>query len=236
MIVSQAISLIDLTSLNVDDTDKTITTLCNKATTPQGNVAAVCVYPQFIELAKSLLQDTSIPVATVVNFPSGNAHPTQVAKAIESAIAAGVDEIDLVIPYQRCLEGNYRTSTELVTLARDLCFDTCLKVILETGALVESELIFLVSCHMLDAGADFIKTSTVKFPVGATLDAAKAMLRAIQSVNPAAGLKVSGGIKTPAQAQEYIDLASHTMGIAWCNPQHLRIGASGLLDVLLGAV
>ncbi len=233
MNIPHIISLIDLTSLNSNDTVEVIADLCSKANTPLSNVAAVCIYPQFITLAKKLLQHTPVQVATVVNFPEGNSSLSQVAKEIEHALTADVDEIDLVIPYQDCLAGNYQTTKTLIKTAKNLCQDKYLKVIIEAGALVEAKLIYQTSCYVLEVGADFIKTSTGKIAIGATMTAAKEMLKAIQSVNPNAGLKVSGGIKTLLQAQEYIQLVHDTMSEAWCTPQHFRIGASSLLDALL---
>jgi deoxyribose-phosphate aldolase len=230
---AQLISLIDLTSLNTDDTENSITHLCQQAFTSQGNVAAVCIYPQFISLAKSLVNNTSVKIATVANFPQGNSDIKQVAQAVEQALQAGVDEVDVVIPYRDCLQGNYQTSELLVKTCKQLCRDHVLKVILETGELADNKLIYQVSCRMLEQGADFIKTSTGKVAIGATVEAATAMLQAIKAVNPAAGFKASGGVRTPEQAQTYFNLASQIMGTAWCTSQHLRIGASSLLDALL---
>lgn len=230
---AQLISLIDLTSLNADDTESSITRLCEQAFTPKGTVAAVCIYPQFIPLAKALVNDTTVKVATVANFPNGDAELKVVAHAVEQALKDGVDEVDVVIPYRDCLQGNYQTSELLVRTCKQLCRDHVLKVILETGELADNALIYEISCRVLNQGADFIKTSTGKVAIGATTDAANAMLQAIKSVNPAAGFKASGGVRTPEQAQSYLTLASQLMGSAWCTSQHLRIGASSLLDALL---
>lgn len=230
---AQLIGLIDLTSLNDNDTELVIETLCQKATTALGNVAAVCIYPQFIKRAKACLQNTAIPVATVTNFPLGNTKLSDVLIEIEAAIIDGADEIDLVIPYHDYLENNKQSTIMLVKAAKAVCGKKYLKVILETGALVDKQIIYDISCRVLEADADFIKTSTGKIETGATITAAEQMLRAIQSVNPQAGLKVSGGVKTPAQAQAYLDLAQEKMGSAWCTAQHFRIGASSLLDALL---
>lgn len=226
------ISLLDLTSLNEDDTALQIETLSNKAVGSLGAVAAVCIYPKFVTLAKQQLQHTPVQVATVANFPAGSHPLNKVLAEIELALLDGVDEVDVVMPYQDYLLGNKKTTRELVKQAKDLCAQHTLKVILETGILNEDAIIYDVSCHVLDAGADFIKTSTGKVPVGATLAAAKQMLTAIKQVNPAAGFKVSGGVKTPEQAGNYIKLAEEIMGNPWCHAQHLRIGASSLLDHL----
>lgn len=230
---SKLISLIDLTSLNDHDSDEVIETLCKKAVTPFGKVAAVCVFPRFVKLAKELVQGEHIPVATVANFPTGQAELKTVLQEIEVSLAHGADEIDVVIPYNDYISGNKQSTILLVKACKQLCRDHMLKVILETGELADNKIIYDASCHVLEAGADFIKTSTGKVSVGATLDATKQMLNAIKAVNPNAGFKASGGVKTPEQAQGYLDLAREMMGEDWCNATHLRIGASSLLDALL---
>lgn len=229
------ISLIDLTSLNDQDTDDVIEALCKKAMTPFGKVAAVCVFPRFVKLAKALVQGEYIPVATVANFPAGQSSLKATLTEIELSLADGADEIDVVIPYHDYLAGNKQSTQLLVKSCKQLCGDKDLKVILETGALADDEIIYDASCRILEAGADFIKTSTGKIAVGATLAAAKQMLNAIRHVNPGAGFKASGGVRTPEQAQAYLDLAREIMGDSWCNAEHLRIGASSLLDALLAA-
>lgn len=229
----QLISLLDLTSLNDSDTDGVIQTLCGKAVTSFGHVAAVCVYPRFVGLAKTCLKQQAVAVATVANFPMGTAESSDVMIEIDASLAAGVDEIDLVIPYQDYIAGNSEQTVLLVKSAKKLCRDKKLKVILESGAFVDSDILYRVSCEVLDAGVDFIKTSTGKIALGATIQAAETMLRAIKATNPAAGLKISGGIRTKQQAESYVKLASEKMGEKWCAPANLRIGASSLLDDLL---
>ncbi|NNM59706.1 MAG: deoxyribose-phosphate aldolase [Legionellales bacterium] len=228
------ISLLDLTSLNDSDNDQTIQLLCQRAQTPLGSVAAVCVYPRFVSLAKALLSNKSVAVATVVNFPMGTASLDDVIIEISSALAMGADEIDIVIPYQDCVNGDINSTVLMVKTAKAICSGKWLKVILETGAFPDDNAIFDLSCQVLQAGADFIKTSTGKIAVGATLEAAESMLRAISATNPLAGLKVSGGIKTQDQAMSYLSLAFQLMGKKWCTPKHIRFGASSLLDDLLG--
>ncbi|MFN7098107.1 MAG: deoxyribose-phosphate aldolase [Gammaproteobacteria bacterium] len=230
---SRIISLIDLTSLNDADDAHVIETLCKKAMTPFGKVAAVCLFSPFVKLAKALVAGEHIPVATVANFPSGKTDLKATLTEIELALADGADEIDVVMPYQDYLAGNKKSTQLLVRSCKQLCNDKTLKVILETGALSEDTIIYDASCRILEAGADFIKTSTGKIAVGATIEAATQMLHAIRQVNPDAGFKASGGIRTPEQAQVYIDLAREIMGETWCNASHLRIGASSLLDVLI---
>jgi len=227
------IKFLDLTTLNEDDNETTIHTLCENAITPKGNVAAICIYPQFIELAKALLNDTTILVATVANFPEGTQTIKQTVKDIETALTIGADEIDVVIDYQRFLAGNKKVINELVTACKAISNQYTLKVILETGELKTDDLIDYASKAALDAGADFIKTSTGKVPVNATLEAADIMLQAIKQINPDAGFKAAGGIKLPEQALAYVEFAQKYLGHNWVTPQHFRIGASSLLDNIL---
>ena len=131
------------------------------------------------------------------------------------------------------MAGNKRSIYDLVKTCKSICVDHSLKVILETGELKHAALIDYASKAALDAGADFLKTSTGKVEVNATLEAADIMLQAIASTNPNAGFKAAGGIKLPEQAFKYFDLAEKYLGCAWITPQHMRIGASSLLDNIL---
>lgn len=227
------IGYLDFTTLNNSDTQNTITALCQKALTPEGNVAAVCVYGQFVSLAKSLLKDSHILVATVANFPQGTQSISDTVKEIEAELKAGADEIDVVIDYHAFLAGNKRSIYDLVNTCKSVCVDRSLKVILETGELKQAALIDYASKAALEAGANFLKTSTGKVEVNATLEAADIMLQAIASTNPKAGFKAAGGIKLPEQAFAYFDLAEKHLGSTWITPTHMRIGASSLLDNIL---
>lgn len=235
--VSQKIfSLIDLTSLNDADTEETITALCEKAVSTLGHVAAVCVYSQFVPQAKQLLANTSVKIATVANFPSGEDPLENVLLSIKQSMDAGADEIDVVLPYQAYLRGDEAFAIDFIKECKTICNDKLLKVILETGAFGNPEIIFQVSKDCLLAGADFIKTSTGKISIGATLPAAKAMLSAIQELTPKVdrvlGFKVSGGIRTLEKALQYYQLAADMMGERWISPETFRIGASQLVDEL----
>jgi deoxyribose-phosphate aldolase len=230
------IPYLDLTTLNLDDTDATIIKLCQKAATPYGHVAAVCLYGQFIPLAKEYLHNTPVQIATVANFPEGSGSMTEILKEIERYLQLGADEIDVVIDYQRILQGNQSFITPFVKDCKSLCQQHLLKVILETGELKDTGLIDYASRAALDGGADFLKTSTGKVSVNATQHAATIMLNAIKEINPDAGFKAAGGIKTPESACEYLTLASNILGEAWLTPRHFRIGASSLLDMILGSV
>ena len=232
-----AVSCLDYTSLNDTDTSDDIRTLCDRAITPLGNVAAVCVYLSFVDFAVRQLKDTGIKVATVVNFPSGTENMDEVLDDVKAALFDGADEIDVVWPYKSYLTGDRDNAIELVRAVKKACGNKIVKVILETGELKDPKIIAAASNDALIAGADFLKTSTGKVPVGATLEAAKIMLEAIknyQSQTPTIlGLKVSGGIRTANDAAQYIELARSIMGENWVTPQTFRIGASSLLNNLL---
>ncbi|MGO2132353.1 MAG: deoxyribose-phosphate aldolase [Halomonas sp.] len=235
-----ALACIDLTSLNDDDTDSDIETLCRQAKTPLGSTAAVCVLPAFVVTAQRALNTESGPnantvkVATVTNFPYGNDDPMAAARETRSAVAAGANEVDVVFPYHALLAGDEAIGLELVEMCRAAAVDATLKIILETGELADPALIRRAADIAIQGGADFIKTSTGKTAVGATLDAAEIMLEAIQvSGRENLGIKVAGGITTHQQAHEYLTLAADIMGPAWVTPAHFRFGASGLLDNLL---
>jgi len=230
------LSLIDLTSLNLDDDEKKITALCEQAITKHGNVAAVCIFPQFISLAKTQLKNTSIKIATVVNFPNGVSPVEDVTHQIEMAIKDGADEIDVVWPYKDFLAGHQSSAKKLVHASSVACANHVhLKVILETGLFPDAESIYTASQLIIDAGADFIKTSTGKVEVNATLEAAAAMLLAIKDSGQSVGFKAAGGIRTTQQAAAYLSIADHVMGDTWAAPDTFRFGASALLgDVLKG--
>lgn len=223
-------SLLDLTSLNAHDTEQSIQTLCQKAIFPGGHVAAICVYPEFVKTAVTYLAN-NIPVAAVANFPTGNESLENVSISIQQSIAQGAREIDVVFPYQEYLTGDKTTALKFIQMCKSICGkNILLKVILETGALQDPVVIAKASQDVIESGADFLKTSTGKISVGATLDAATLMLQAIKDSKKSVGLKVSGGIRELSQAEQYILLAEKIMGEAWVVPQHFRIGASSLID------
>lgn len=230
----EIISYIDLTSLNETDDESTIEQLCKKAKTPLGHVAAVCVYPKFVSLAVALLRDTHIRVATVCNFPHGTQSLPQTRDEILEAIEDGAHEIDVVMPYIAYLQGEILFTQNFIASCKSTCDQKALlKVILETGALKDREIIAAASFDAINGGADFIKTSTGKYPVGATPRAAEIMLKAIHASEYDVGFKAAGGIRTIEQAQTYIQLAKTIMGADWITPAVFRIGASQLLSELL---
>ncbi len=230
----QILNCIDLTSLNDSDDATTITALCQKARSAFGDVASVCIYQRFVPLCKQFFKDTPVRIATVSNFPAGGDDISATFDDIRASIAQGADEIDVVMPWQRLIAGDAKFVSQFIERCRQACGDgITLKVILETGALPSSDLIQQASQIAIDQGANFIKTSTGKVPVGATLESAKIMLETIKRSNPACGFKASGGIKTTTTAISYLKLASDIMGADWLSPQHFRIGASSLLDELM---
>ena len=231
---ARILSLIDLTSLNDSDTDATIAVLCKKAVTPIGVVAAVCVYPQFVQQAAIALRGKAVKIATVVNFPRGTDSLEIVLRLIESAIGNGAQEIDVVFPYRLFLSGNKEAARDFVQACKKACGEeVLLKIILETGALKEKNIIAEASQIAIAAGADFLKTSTGKIEVGATLEAAEVMLLEIEKSGRAVGFKASGGVRTIDQAEKYIELADRIMGPDWATPRTFRLGASQLLETLL---
>jgi deoxyribose-phosphate aldolase len=232
-----ALSLLDLTNLKDDCTQEQIDILCARAQTPYGNSAAICIWPRFVAHARAILgNDHKVRIATVVNFPSGSMEVADVAAETREAIADGADEIDLVIPYRKFLEGNEQAVTEMVTAVRAECGPVMLKVILETGELKDAALIRRASELAIDAGADFIKTSTGKVAVNATLEAADIMIRAIRQSGRNIGFKPAGGIGSVADAALYLSLAETIMTPDWAMPSTFRFGASGLLDDILAVL
>lgn len=236
----KVIALLDLTSLNDDDDDARIVELCHKAMTPVGPVAAVCVFPRFVALARHTLDGLgghAVQVATVTNFPSGAEPLDNVLAQTRQALDDGANEIDVVYPYRALLAGDAASGVELVKACKALCAGRALlKVILETGELVDPLLIRRASQDAIAAGADFIKTSTGKVKVNATAEAAELMLSCIAVGGATVGFKPAGGMKTLPEALVYMWLAERINGSDWVSPRHLRFGASSLLNDLLRRV
>jgi deoxyribose-phosphate aldolase len=236
-VAKRILPLIDLTSLNETDDDENIKKLCASAVTPCGKVAAVCIYSRFVKLAKTSLAGTSIKIATVCNFPTGDQNIDNILQETKQAITDGADEIDLVIPYKDYLNGNTKSTTNLVSECKKILNShsrasgnpVLLKVILETGALQKPEIITAASEDVIAAGADFLKTSTGKIVVNATPKAAQLMLQTIHKSNRNIGFKAAGGIRTVAQTLPYLQLEDDIMDPDWATPQTFRFGASSLL-------
>lgn len=233
LLAQRILSLIDLTNLNDGCTPEDIRTLCARASGPWGHTAAVCVWPRFVGLSKSLLTDSPIQVATVVNFPSGDGEVAATINETVDALIAGADEIDLVLPYTALQRSDESTVIVMLSAIRNVVpAPSLLKVILETGELVDPILIERAAHMAISAGADFIKTSTGKTRTSATPDAVMIMLDTIRASGRAVGLKPSGGIRTVDDARGYLELADAVMGQDWATPQTFRFGASGLLDAV----
>lgn len=227
-----ALSCLDLTSLNDTDSESDLQALCARAQSAFGPVAAVCVWPRFAALAVRLLP-AHIAVAAVANFPDGGSDIAHAVGDTQTIMDSGAQEIDLVLPYSRLIAGDEKAVGQLLRAVRNACLGHTLKVILETGELKSDALIARASELSLLEGADFLKTSTGKTPVSATLSAARTMLRTIaaQPTDAApAGFKASGGIRTVADAALYFDLVSGMLGPFALAPSRLRIGASSLLN------
>lgn len=239
-IARRAIGLMDLTTLNDDDTEEKVTALCRQANSPAGLTAAICIYPRFIPLARKVLREQGTPqvrIATVTNFPAGG-DDVQIALAeTRAAIAYGADEVDVVFPWRSLKAGDARRGAELVSACSRLCHDAkvLLKVIIESGELQEPALIRQASEIAIEAGADFIKTSTGKVAVNATLESARIMLEVIRDKGVAdrVGFKPAGGVRTTEDAAAYLALAAEILGDKWADARHFRFGASGLLNSLL---
>ena len=238
------LSLIDLTTLEGSDTEKKIISLCNKAKGYKlkgkgiPNVAAVCVYPPFVKIAKKNLEDTGIKVASVAGaFPSGQSPLFVKIEEVKYAINEGADEIDMVISRGKFLEGNYQEVFDEIAAIKDVCGDKHLKVILETGELESLKNIRKASEIAINAGADFIKTSTGKISPAATEPAFIVMLDTIkeyyEKTEKMIGIKPAGGISEPWQALNYLVLVKDILGDKWLNKNYFRIGASRLADKIL---
>lgn len=237
-IAERSLGLIDLTELGDDCSVADVDELCARAQTPFGNTAAVCVWPRFVIQSVHLLADTGIEIATVVNFPSGDGDIREVMHETKAVVADGATEVDLVMPYKALLNGDIESVEHMLSTIRAVTDNRAhLKVILETGELGEDEMITKASNLALEEGADFIKTSTGKVAVNATLPAAKLMLAAIKDFGDASrGFKTSGGIKSVEGCAAFLSLADEVMGPHWVSKKTFRFGASRVLDDVLAAL
>ncbi len=201
------------------------------------DTAAVCIYPRFIPIARKTLalQNTPhIKIATVTNFPHGNDDLEIALAETRAAVAYGADDGNVVFPYRALMAGNSEIGKAIVTGCREICGDNVtLKVIIESGELKTAELIKKASDICIESGADFIKTSTGKVPVNATIEATEIMLKAIKESGRDVGFKAAGGVKDAQAAHAYLQLARSIMGDDWVNRDHFRFGASSLLINLL---
>jgi deoxyribose-phosphate aldolase len=239
-----AISMIDLTTLEGQDTPGKVRALCAKARRPDPadptapTVAAVCVYPDLAHVAAEELKGTGIHVASVATaFPSGRTSLEVKLADVKYAVAAGADEIDMVIDRGAFLAGQYLRVFDEITAVKDACGQSHLKVILETGELVTLDNVRRASWLAMLAGADFIKTSTGKVTPAATLPVTLVMLEAVRDFRAThgrqVGVKPAGGIRTAKDAVRYLVLVNETAGEDWLDPDWFRFGASSLLNDLL---
>jgi deoxyribose-phosphate aldolase len=240
-----AIRCMDLTTLEGTDTTGKIVAMCAKAVRPDPlrrevpSVAAVCLYPQLVPVAVEQLAGTGVAVASVAGgFPSGLGPLDARLREIRDVAATGAGEIDIVLNRSLFLGGRYAEAFEELVAAREAAGSAHLKVILEAGELGSYDRIRQASMLAMAAGADFIKTSTGKIGVNATLANALCMMEAARDfhrqTDRRVGVKVAGGVRRSKQAIQYLVLVHETLGADWMTPDLFRIGASSLLnDVLM---
>jgi deoxyribose-phosphate aldolase len=244
----RAITCMDLTTLSGDDTDERVRRLCAKARQPiqqeivqklgieslSIKVAAVCVYHTFVETARRALEGTGIHVAAVsTGFPAGLSPLTERVAEIRRSVEAGADEIDVVITRAHVFGARWQALNDEICEFKNACGPAHLKVILGTGDLLTLRNVARASFVAMMAGADFIKTSTGKEAVNATLPVSLVMTRAIreyaQETGMAVGFKPAGGIRTAKQALEWLALMKEELGTSWMKAELFRFGASGML-------
>ena len=226
-----ALACLDLTSLNDGDSEADVERLCERARGRHGEVAAVCVWPRFAAFARARLP-RSIAVAAVANFPDGGADMQRALRDTGTIVDAGAQEVDVVLPYRALMAGDTASCSTLLDAVRRACDGLLLKVILETGVLEDAATIRSAARLALAAGADFLKTSTGKTPVSATVPAASVMLKAIVAdpdAHARVGFKAAGGVRSVTDAARYVVLTSSMLGEAALVPARFRIGASALL-------
>jgi deoxyribose-phosphate aldolase len=239
-----AVSMVDLTTLEGQDTPGKVRALCAKARRPDPSdptvpsVAAICVYPDLVPVAVEALAGSGVHVASVATaFPSGRARLDIKLADTRDAVAAGADEIDMVIDRGAFLAGRYMHVFDEIVATKAACGDAHLKVILETGELVTYDAVRRASWLAMLAGADFIKTSTGKVSPASTLPVTLVMLEAVRDFRERTGrqvgVKSAGGIRSAKDAIRYLVLVNETAGDDWLHPDWYRFGASSLLNDLL---
>jgi len=239
-----AMSMLDLTTLEAKDTPGKVRQLCIKAMHPHDllpgipAVAAVCVYPNLVRVAKETLEGSGVKVAAVATaFPSGMSTRKMKLEETHWAVGEGADEIDMVISRGQFLAGEYNFVFDEIAAVKEACGAAHLKVILETGELSTLDNVRRASDLAMNAGADFIKTSTGKIQPAATLPVTLVMLEAIRdyyyTTGKMIGMKPAGGIATAKLALQYLVMVRETLGQDWLNPDWFRFGASSLANDLL---
>ena len=246
-LLMKILNLIDLTSLNTTDSKSNIIHLTGKVNSFQGrfsnipNVAAICVYPNFVSVVKEKLADKNVKIAAVAgSFPTSQTFRSIKIAECKMAIEAGADEIDIVMPLGYFVVNDYEKVADEIREIKEAVGERLLKVIIESGLLGNYEQIFRASLIAMDAGADFIKTSTGKVNISATPETAFVMCRAISDFYSETGIKVgikpAGGIVTAGDALFYYHIVSYCLGEEWLNNKLFRIGASRLANNILSEI
>src|SRR5918993_1296308 len=239
-----AIRMMDLTTLEGKDTEGKVRALCAKGVRPDPSdstipsVAAICIYPALIPVARRALEGSGVKVASVsTGFPAGQTFTDVKLVETREAVAAGADEIDMVIDRGAFLQGDYRHVFDEIVAVKEACGPAHLKVILETGELETYDNVRRASILAMAAGADFIKTSTGKVTPAATLPVTLVMMEAVREFHRrtgrVVGIKPAGGIRTAKEAIQYLVVLRETLGQDWMTPDLFRIGASRLANDIL---
>lgn len=227
--LQQLVKLLDLTRLTDDDHSEAMAQWLQQQAGAPFSPAAFCVYPQFLTQTGQFIKQQLLPakLATVVNFPSGDMAAELVVAEVEFALAQGADEIDCVLPYRPLLAGHCEQVKTFLAQIRQACSGKCLKVIIESGELITPQQIIKATELVIESGADFVKSSTGKVPIGITSEAARNMLTVIATANRPVGFKASGGVRTVTQALELVAMYEQITG-QLAQPELMRIGASTL--------
>jgi len=246
-VLAFSLSCIDLTSLNPTDNEERITEFTKRVNSFDeeypylNNVASICVYPNFAEVVSTTLEVSDVNTTVVAaGFPSSQTFDEIKVAECSLAVAAGADEVDIVINVGQMLAGQYEEMCDTIEECKAACRDKIFKVILETGALKSAQLIAKASVLAMYSGADFIKTSTGKISVAATPEAALVMCKMIKQyydqTGQKVGFKVAGGVKTPDDAVKYYSIVKAVLGDEWLTKDLYRIGASSAANNLLSAI
>ncbi len=238
---------IDLTTLTAMDSPQSVAQFTERVNAFDEeypnlpNVAAICVYPVFVPVVRTVLDVSKVDVAAVSGgFPASQTFNEVKVAETAMAVASGADEIDIVFPVGHYLDGDFEEVVDQITELKEVCRDSRLKVILETGALKSAEKIKEASVLSLYSGADFLKTSTGKEYPGASLEAAYVMAQCIKEYHEKTGnmvgFKASGGVRTTEEAVKYYTIIKEVLGEAWTTNEYFRIGASSLANAVLGDI
>ncbi|MDB4353913.1 deoxyribose-phosphate aldolase [Akkermansiaceae bacterium] len=239
-----AVTMLDVTTLEGADSVGKVQQMCQKAMQPLpgdpsvGPAAAVCVYPRMVKTAAKAVEGSGVQVAAVATqFPSGQMRLKERVAEVRYAVSQGADEIDMVISRGQFMQGEYRAIFDEIASCKEACGEAHLKVILETGELTTYDSVRWASDIAIAAGADFIKTSTGKVPIAATLPVTLVMLQAIEDhydrTGKMVGMKPAGGISNAKLALQYLVMVREVLGEKWLNNQWFRFGASSLTNDLL---